>query len=95
MAAAGGDMLKINTDGGLSMDARRGVAGGVVRSHSAYLGAWSKPYEGITDPLIIEAWITDPLIIEALTLRDGVIFAKFRGFPKVVMETDSLELINP
>jgi ribonuclease HI len=84
MAAAGGDVMKINTDGGLLMDARRGGAGGVARSHSAYLGAWSKPYEGITDPLIVEA----------LALRDGVIFAKLRGFPKVVMETDSLELIN-
>jgi hypothetical protein len=62
-------MIKINTDGGLSMDARRG-AGGVARSHSAYL------------------------VIEALALRDGVIFAKLRGFPKVVMETDYLKLTN-
>jgi hypothetical protein len=29
-----------------------------------------------------------------LALRDGVIFAKLRGFSKVVMETDCLELIN-
>jgi hypothetical protein len=43
------DVIKINTDGGMSMDTRRGGAGGVARSHSAYLGAWSKPYEGITD----------------------------------------------
>jgi ribonuclease HI len=76
--------VKINTDGGLSLDARRGGAGGVARSHSSYLGAWSKPYEGITDPLVAEA----------LALRDGVLFAKLRGYPKVVMETDCLEIVN-
>ena len=77
-------VVKINTDGGLSLDARRGGAGGVARSHSEYLGAWSKPYEGISDPLVAEA----------LALRDGVIFAKLRGYLKVVMETDCLEVVN-
>jgi hypothetical protein len=56
----------------------------VARSHSSYLGAWSKPYEGITDPLVAEA----------LALRDGVIFARLRGYPKMVIETDCLEIVN-
>jgi ribonuclease HI len=78
------DFIKINTDGGLSLVARKGGAGGVARSRSAFLAAWSKPYEGITDPLIAEA----------LAVRDGVIFARLRGYSKVVMETDCLEVIS-
>jgi hypothetical protein len=31
----------------------------------SFLGAWSKPFMGVTDPLIVEV----------LALRDGVIFA--------------------
>jgi hypothetical protein len=50
-----GDIIKINTDGGLSFEARKGGAGGVARTTSAFLGAWSKPYEGVTDPLTVEA----------------------------------------
>jgi hypothetical protein len=65
-----GNAIKINTDGGLSCETRRGGVGGVARSSSSYLGAWSKPYQGISDPLIVEA----------LALRDGVIFANLRGF---------------
>jgi hypothetical protein len=78
------DVVKINTDGGLSFDTRRGGAGGVVRSRYAYQGAWSKPYNGFTGPLVAEA----------LALRDDVIIAKLRGYPKVVMETDCLEIVN-
>jgi hypothetical protein len=81
MMAAGGRRVM---DNGLSLDARRGGAGGVVRLHSAYLGVWSKLYEGIVYPFVAEV----------LALRDGVIFAKLKGFPKVVMETDCLELVN-
>jgi ribonuclease HI len=77
------DLVKINTDGGLSTAVRKGGAGGIARSRTGYLGAWSKPYEGITDPLIAET----------LALRDGVIFARLRGYPKVVMETDCLEVV--
>jgi hypothetical protein len=75
------NMIKINTDGGLSMKARKGGARGVSRSSAAYLRAWSKPYSGNIDPLISEA----------LALRDGVTFAKQRGYPDVVMETDCVE----
>ena len=34
------------------------------------------------------------MIAEALSLRDGVIFAKLRGFSRVVMEVDCLEVVN-
>jgi hypothetical protein len=76
--------VKIKTDGGLSLIAPKGGAGGVARSHSAYLGSWSKDYEGITDLHIAEA----------LALRDGVILARLRGYVKVVMETDCLEVVS-
>jgi hypothetical protein len=74
-----GNKININIDCGMSMEARKGGAGGVAplaRSSSTFLGAWSKPHPGITDPLIAEA----------LPLRDGVIFARPRGYPDV--ETD-------
>jgi ribonuclease HI len=78
------DYVKINTDGGLALEARQGGAGGVARSSSTYLGAWSKPLLGITDPLIAEA----------MALREGVIFAKLRGFQRVVIETDCMEVVD-
>ena len=62
----------------------RGGAGGVARSSSALLGAWCKPYLGISDPLIMEG----------LSLRDGVRFASLRGFSHVIMETDRLEMVT-
>jgi hypothetical protein len=76
--------VKINTDAGISFDARKGGAGGVVRDAAGFIGAWSKPYPGISDPLIAEA----------MALRDGVIFAKLRGFSRVVMEVDCLEIVD-
>ena len=48
------------------------------------LGAWCKPHPGVTDPLIVEAE----------SMRDGVVFAKLRGYPHVIMETDCLEVVN-
>jgi glyoxylase-like metal-dependent hydrolase (beta-lactamase superfamily II) len=62
--------IKINTDAGVSLENRKSGAGGVARNPSGFIGAWSKPYPGVTNPLIAEA----------LALRDGVIFAKLRGF---------------
>ena len=47
------------------------------------LGAWSKPYPGVTDPLIAEA----------MAIREGVIFAKLRGFSNVVLESDCSEVV--
>jgi hypothetical protein len=78
------DYVKINTDASISLEAFKGGAGGVARSSTGFTGAWSKPYPGITDPMIAKA----------LALRDGVIFAKLRGFSRVVMEVDCLEVVN-
>ncbi|KAE8783507.1 Alanyl-tRNA synthetase [Hordeum vulgare] len=73
--------IKINTDGSISMEARRG---GVARTRSSFLAAWCKPYPSIADPLITEA----------LALRDGVLFVHLRGYDEVVFETDNLEIVN-
>jgi hypothetical protein len=62
----------------------KGGEGGIARSPAGFVAAWCKPYNGVTDPLIAET----------LALRDGVIFAKLRGFTRVVMESDCLEAIN-
>jgi ribonuclease HI len=76
--------IKINTDGAINAGNSRGGGGGVARSHISFVGAWSKPLGGVTDPLVAEV----------LAFRDGVIFAKLRGFSHMVMEMDSLEVVN-
>lgn len=53
-------------------------------SHLYFLGTWSKPLLGVTDPFIAEL----------LAFREGMIFAQLRGFSHVVMEIDCLELVN-
>ena len=58
--------------------------GGVARSASSFLGAWNKPYAGVSDPLIMEV----------LALRDAVKLANIRGFTQVLMETDYLQLVE-
>jgi hypothetical protein len=78
------DWVKINTDADISLDARMGGAGGIARSPSGFIGAWSKPYPGVTDPMIAEA----------MSLRDGVIFAKLRSFSRVVLEVGCLEIVD-
>lgn len=78
------DQIKINTDAAIIHDEGKSGAGGVARSSTALLGVWCKPHPGVTDPLIAEA----------LAARDGVIFANLRGFSHVVLETDSLEVVN-
>ena len=50
----------------------------MVRSSTHFLGACSKPYPGITDPLV----------------ADGIIFAKLRGFSHVVLEANCLEVVD-
>lgn len=78
------ECIKINTDAGISMEARRCGLGGVVKSPDAFVAAWCKPVQGVTDPLVPEA----------LALREGVVFAQLRGFVRVEMETDNLEVVN-
>ena len=70
--------VTINTDGALNVEDMKGGAGGVARSHIAFLGAWCKPLVGITDPFIAELF----------ALRDGMIFVQLRGFSHVIMEID-------
>lgn len=77
-------VIKVNTDAAMCMDSDKCGVGGVARSNTSLLGAWSKPHLGVTDPFIGET----------LALRDGVIFAKLRGFSHVIMETDCLEVVN-
>ena len=77
-------VVKINTDAALSMDSGKVGVGGVARSNTTLLGAWSKPHIGVMDPFIGER----------LALREGVIFANLRGFSHVIMETDCLEIVN-
>lgn len=79
-----GELIKINTDAGISMQEHRGGVGGVARSSSVFLAAWCKPCPGITDPLVAEA----------TAVREGVIVATLRGFARVEIETDSLEVVN-
>ena len=76
--------MKINTDAGVAMREHRGGIGGVARSSSGFIAAWCKPCPGITDPLVAEA----------TAVREGVIVATLRGFARVEIETDSLEVVN-
>ena len=78
------DVIKINTDAGLSVEASACGLGGVARTSDSFLDAWGKPLQGVTAPLVAEA----------LALREGVIFAQLRGYVRVEMETDSLEVVQ-
>ena len=48
------------------------------------MDAWYKPLQGVMNPMIDEL----------LAVREGVIFACLRGFSHVVLEIDSLEVVN-
>lgn len=69
-------LVNINTDGAIDTQAQVGGAGGMVRSHLSFMGAWCKPLPGVTNPFITEVH----------ALREGVIFAQLRGYSHVVME---------
>jgi hypothetical protein len=47
--------VKINTDAGISSEELKGGAGGIARDQSGFIGAWCKPYPGVTNPMIAEA----------------------------------------
>jgi hypothetical protein len=72
--------IKINIDACMSLEDRKSRAGGVARDPSSFIGAWSKPYSGVTNPMV--------------ALWDEVIFAKLRGFTQVLMEMDCKEFID-
>ena len=84
METAGGECIKINTYAGVAMFEHRGGVGGVARSSSTFITAWCKPCLGITDPLVAEA----------TAVREGVVVALLRGFARVRIETDCLDVVN-
>lgn len=75
--------MKINTDAGIACNTVMSGTRGIAKSSTGFIGA-CKPFQGVTDPMIAEA----------LSLREGVIFAQLRGFSRVVMEVDCLEIVN-
>ena len=77
-------MVKITTDGALNVAEGRGGAGSIARSTSALLGSWCK--------LFVE--ISDPFLMEAISMREGVLFAKLRGLSHVIMKIDCQELVQ-
>mgnify|MGYP000852564673 CR=1 FL=1 len=79
-----GNYIKINTDAVTHRDTDTAGIGGLARSSSAFLGAWCKPHLGVTDPFIAEV----------LSIREGTIFARLRGYTHVQLESDCLEAVN-
>jgi hypothetical protein len=77
-------VIKVNSDGVIRSDAGIASTGGVARDTDGFKSAWCRFYQGITDPLIIEA----------LALRDAVAAARSQGFVKIIVETDSSELVR-
>lgn len=78
------DWVKINIDASVSSSKNKSGVGGLARTTSSFVAAWSKPYSDVSDPLIAEA----------LALRDGVIFAKLRGFSRVLVETNCSKMVQ-
>ena len=56
----------------------------MARDADGFRSAWCRSYQGITDPLIIEA----------LALRDAVVAAHNQNFEKIIAETDCAELVG-
>ncbi|KAE8781948.1 Casein kinase I-2-like protein [Hordeum vulgare] len=77
-------IIKISTNGALNFAEGREGGGGVARTDKSQLAAWCKPHPGISDPFIMEA----------LSVLEGVKFAKLRDFIHVIMETDCLEVVT-
>jgi hypothetical protein len=79
-----GGVVKINSDGAICAAEGRARSGGVPRDAMGFRGAWAMVHSGVRYPFIAEA----------LAFRDAVIFARARGFQKVVFETDCQELVR-
>ena len=62
----------------------RAATGVVARNHITFLGASTKVYDGVSDPLTTEA----------LAARDACAFAIQKGFQAVVLATDCQVLLN-
>jgi hypothetical protein len=77
-------LIKLNSDSVVRIEQGVAGGGGVARDEHGFKGAWCKIYEGIVDPLSIEA----------LAFRDAVSFAKQRGFTRILCESDCDELVR-
>jgi hypothetical protein len=77
-------VIKLNTDSAVLVDDGRAAARVVVRNNGGFIMATAKVYEGIVDPLIIEA----------LALRDACTLAAEKGYERVIFESDCEVLIK-
>ena len=77
-------LVKINLDGAIGTVDGRAATGVVARNHITFLGASTKVYDGVSDPLTTEA----------LAARDACAFAIQKGFQAVVLATDCQVLLN-
>jgi hypothetical protein len=67
------DTVKVNSDGAFQVDQGHASTWIVARDGTCFCGARCKIYEGIIDPLIIEA----------LALRDGCVLAVDKDFTRL------------
>jgi hypothetical protein len=75
-------IIKLNLDGVIRSTDGTTASGGVSRDEDSFRCAWRKMYQGITDPLTIEA----------LVLRDAVRLALDENYDQIIAETNSSEL---
>jgi hypothetical protein len=71
-------VVKINLDGAIREIDGRAASRVVARDHNTFLGVSTKVYEGVLQPLIVEA----------LAARDACVYDVKRGFDRVVLVTD-------
>uniref|UniRef100_A0ACD5Y1Z1 Uncharacterized protein n=1 Tax=Avena sativa TaxID=4498 RepID=A0ACD5Y1Z1_AVESA len=77
-------VVKVNSDGAVRLSEGLAASGGVARDGDGFRSAWCRVYQGITEPLTIEA----------LTVRDAVAAARAQNFERIIAETDSSELVG-
>jgi ribonuclease HI len=78
------NITPINSDGAINVNENLAAIGTISREGMVFRGATGKTYRGILDPHIVES----------LALKDVVIYARGRGFCRVVFEVDSEVLVR-
>ena len=79
------DKAKLNSDGAISMDGRRGAVAAIWRDKNGkYMGASAVVYEGLVDPASLEAQACNEALSLAADLLQSSIF----------VASDCLEVIN-
>jgi hypothetical protein len=76
--------VKINVDGAIGEEDSMAVTLAIARDNVSFLGATTKVYDGVLDPLIVET----------LAMRDACAYAIQRGFDRVVLSTDCQVLLK-